>query len=119
MSYVTNIMIACRCGRSEQQVMIGLLKEFTDSIGTRQFLNFDNCSVGGSMNYEAVLFMAAFNYKEFYYDVFVDFIQSLKDKLKANKVDDSYYEEVQVFIKNQDDNIWKVVMADELNVNNF
>lgn len=117
MSYVTNLMIAFNCGEAEEKVMELLLKEFTDKIETAPFLNFDNCAVGGNKNYEAVLFMAAFNYLD--YDEFVNFIHSLKEKLKANKVDDYYYEEMQVFIKNQDDEIWKVVMANELNKNDF
>lgn len=117
MSFVTNIIISFSCGKEEEKIMESLLSEFTDEIKTPKFLTFDNCSVGGGKNFECVLFMAAFNYLD--YSEFVRFIHSLKYKLKKFNIDDYYFEQMQIFIKDQDDEIWKIVSANDLTEKHF
>jgi hypothetical protein len=112
MSYVTNIIISCPCGDVEEEAMKTLLKGFTDEIGVKEFMCIDTHNVGGNRNVESVLFIAAFEHLNCH--SFVEFIKSLK-----NTFYNYHFDDIQIFIKNENHDIWKIVRAYELTEDDF
>lgn len=115
MSHVTNIMISCPL--LIENKIEGFLKEFTKE--TMPFLNISDCKVGGDKNLEATLFIAAFNYLN--YSEFIEFMHSLEFKLGEMSYGSipSNYDMIQVFIRGQDDELWSVYFAPDLEISCF
>lgn len=80
--------------------------------GTMPFLWIDGEKVGGSKCLECDVFIAAINYLD--YEKFVEIIKGLQKQIER-----STWEDLQVFIKNQDDDKWHVHLASELTAECF
>ena len=80
--------------------------------GTIPFLQIDGEKVGGSKCLECDVFISAINYLD--YEKFVDVIKGLQPLIGR-----STWEDLQVFIKNQNDDTWHVHLASELTAECF
>lgn len=113
MSHVTNIMISFPCGDYEETTFVDMLNRFTTEIDVPKFSLLGNSVVGGNKNFECNIFVGAFNY--FPLREFSEFIDSIKGVLKTEyNIDDYYFEDMQIFIKEQDSDRWELYFASEI-----
>jgi hypothetical protein len=107
MSVVTNIMISGLFDDHEIPIVEAELLRLT-----KQFMPFTLVEAGGPKNFECDVYAAAFNYLDS--DLFIEVIKGLERLINKHT-----YEDVQVFIKRDDDVRWEVYLASELSKDCF
>ena len=96
MSYVTNVMISGLFYESDN------VKSILDN-----YSEINGCKVGGTKCLECDLFIGAFNY--------IDPLKLINQLADIEKIVEPYeWENTQVFIKNDNDDIWYVHLASEI-----
>lgn len=108
MSVVTNIIVSGILAPNECKIVQNELNKFTGK--TMPFLQIDGSKVGGSKALECQLFIASINFIDA--DRFIQVFEVLKKSIDS-------FEDLQVFILNEDDVKWKIYLASELNLKCF
>jgi predicted membrane-bound dolichyl-phosphate-mannose-protein mannosyltransferase len=112
MSHVTQIIISGNFIDIEDEVALHL-RSFTKEMNP--FQDIDPNSVAGTKNLDRSLLVGAFNYMDV--DLFIKTIKTLPHCVEGFDYPDM--DEIQIFIKNEHDFLWKVKTASELSKEDF
>lgn len=112
MSHVTYIIISGNFVDIEFEVDLHL-RSFTK--GMVPFIDVDSKKIAGDKNLDRSLLIGAFNYIDV--DLFLKTIKALPHCVEGFDYPDM--DEIQIFIKNENDSLWKVRTATEISRDDF